>query len=144
LIRIAINEALQRIRKERRWETTEGAEELEGEAMQTMSIRPPNPEEQAGTRELASSVESALDEVPEHYRVVFMLREVEGLSSAETAEALGLEVEAVKQRLHRARGFLREALDAKVGQSARHLFAFHASRCDRVVANVLERIAGVR
>jgi RNA polymerase sigma-70 factor, ECF subfamily len=69
-----------------------------------------------------------------------VLREVEGLSTAETAECLGVSEELVKVRLHRAKSRLREHIFARVGKTAVGAFQFHASRCDRVVASVFERI----
>ena len=74
------------------------------------------------------------------YRTVFMLRDVEGLSTSEAGEGLGLGEEAVKTRLHRARAMLRRSVTARVGVVAAGAFEFHAPRCDRVVAAVLARI----
>jgi RNA polymerase sigma-70 factor (ECF subfamily) len=72
--------------------------------------------------------------------MVFVLREVEGLSTADTAASLGISEELVKVRLHRARAELRRLLDARVGAATREIYGFHLSRCDRVVAAVLARI----
>ena len=69
-----------------------------------------------------------------------MLREVEGLSTRETSECLGIEPATVKTRLHRARARLREALEERVGASAPDTFNFGASRCDALVASVFDRI----
>jgi RNA polymerase sigma-70 factor (ECF subfamily) len=69
-----------------------------------------SPESQAADRQLRGAVESALDRLTEEQREVLLLRDMEGLSAPEVAEALGLEVQAVKSRLHRARAALREAL----------------------------------
>ena len=82
-----------------------------------------------------------MDSLPETYRIVFMLREVEGLSTSETAEGLSLGEEAVKTRLHRARAMLRRALTDRLGAASAQAFPFHASRCDRVVAAVFAQIA---
>lgn len=70
-----------------------------------------------------------------------MLRDVQGLSTAEAAEALGLGEEAVKTRLHRGRVMLRRVLTVRFGETAATAFPFHAPRCDRVVAAVLEWMA---
>ena len=72
-----------------------------------------------------------------------MLRDVEGLSTAEAAAALGLGEEGVKTRLHRARGMLRRLFTARVGATAATAFPFHAPRCDRVVAGVLAWLPGL-
>jgi len=85
-------------------------------------------------------LETAVDSLPEAYRTVFMLRDVEGLSTSETGEGLGLGEEAVKTRLHRARAMIRRAVTARIGSVASGAFQFHAPRCDRVVAAVLARI----
>jgi RNA polymerase sigma-70 factor (ECF subfamily) len=60
--------------------------------------------------ELAQQMEAAIDKLPREYRIVLVLRDVEGLSAEETAEALKLSVPAVKSRLHRARVFVRREL----------------------------------
>ena len=70
-----------------------------------------------------------------------MLREIEGLTTAETAEALGLSEDVVKTRLHRARAMLRDAL-ARDGRRPRDLLPFGFERCDRVVASVLAALGG--
>jgi len=69
--------------------------------------------------ELRMVLSTAIDELPADYRAVVLLRDVEGLSQQETAEALGLTVVNVKTRLHRARLFLRKRLDARLAVSGR-------------------------
>jgi RNA polymerase sigma-70 factor, ECF subfamily len=141
LVRIAINEALGRLR--RRHPTValdEGAAEAElpRSAPATDGRRASaNPEERAMSSELSRLLEGALDAIPETYRVVFMLREVEGMDTAETAEALEVSEETVKTRLHRARAILRERLYETVGVSFSEAYAFLVPRCDRIVARVL-------
>jgi RNA polymerase sigma-70 factor (ECF subfamily) len=100
----------------------------------------PGPEEQAMTGELRRALETALDCLPPMYRAVFMLREVEGLSTTETAECLDTTEDVVKTRLHRARALLQRELLARAGAGARHAFTFRAYRCDRVVGAVFARI----
>jgi RNA polymerase sigma-70 factor, ECF subfamily len=85
-------------------------------------------------------LEAAVDRLPETYRSVFMLREVEGMTTAETAECLDLSQEAVKVRLHRARSLLRKDIYAKTGAVTAAAFQFLGARCDRMVSAVLERI----
>ncbi|MGO9830944.1 MAG: RNA polymerase sigma factor [Myxococcaceae bacterium] len=102
---------------------------------------PPTPEDRASTRELSLLLEAVLDGLPPQYRTVLMLREVEGLSTAETAEALCVSEDLVKTRLHRAKRLARQTLYAWTQQSAASAFQFHASRCDRVVAAVLGRLS---
>jgi RNA polymerase sigma-70 factor (ECF subfamily) len=86
---------------------------------------------------------SAVDALPEAYRVVFMLRDVEGMSTSETGTALDLGAEAVKTRLHRARAMLRRVMAERVG-AAPGTFQFQVPRCDRVVHAVLPRLAGLQ
>jgi RNA polymerase sigma-70 factor (ECF subfamily) len=80
--------------------------------------------------------------LPERYRIVVMLREVEEMSTAETAEALELSEENVRIRLHRGRALLRKLLVGKAGLSVRDAYVFHLTRCDRVVANVFAAVNG--
>src|SRR5450759_806558 len=86
-------------------------------------------------------MECAIDALPVGYRTVFVLRAVEGLSVAETAACLDVGAETVKTRLHRARASLRKEIHRRAGVVAGDVFPFHLSRCDRVVAAVLKRIA---
>ena len=91
--------------------------------------------------ELRALLERAVDRLPDGSREVFVLRDVEGLSTAETADILGIREDAVKTRLSRARHAIRRDLLQAVGNVDAQLFSFHRSRCDRVVAAVLARIA---
>ena len=144
LTRIALNEAFGR-RQKRRVELTamaaSGVDELSGESMERITSPQPDPEHQAYAQELRHVLEDAVDALPEAYRTVFMLRDVEGLSTAETGEGLGLGDEAVKTRLHRARAMIRRAVSSRLGETATGAFQFQAPRCDRVVAFVFEAIA---
>ena len=135
LTRIAINEALGRQRREARFTPIEGVRELRSEPM-----RDPSPEENASRRELAGILEHAIDALPESYRSVIMLREVEGMTTAEAAEVLGVSDDALKMRLHRAKELLRDSVSQRVQSHAADAFPFYAPRCDRVVAEVLARI----
>lgn len=140
LLRIAVNEALGRLRHYHRWAVVDPSSE-EGAGMIPISSPSPTPEERAGTRELVALLESAIDQLPPIYRQALVLREVEGLDTASTAEALGVSEDVVKTRLHRARALLKETLTARIGSAASEAFSFHANRCDRVVAAVLAKIS---
>jgi RNA polymerase sigma-70 factor (ECF subfamily) len=120
---------------------TENLGEAGEDAARTITSPHPTPEHQAYARELERVLEAAVDELPEAYRSVFMLRDIEGLSTIETGEGLGLGEEAVKTRLHRARAMIRASVSSRIGAVAPGAFQFQATRCDRVVALVLERIA---
>jgi RNA polymerase sigma-70 factor (ECF subfamily) len=139
LTRIAINEALARVRREGRYQTFDD----------TLSNVEPfmprhasdNPERQAFVGELRGLLEWAIDALPDGMREVFVLREVEELSTSEAAECLGLSEDVVKTRLSRGRATLRRLLMERTGATAPEAFRFYRPRCDRVVANVLARIA---
>ncbi len=145
LIRIALHEAFGRRRKVHQSETmTRNASDVDddrGEIMETLTSPQPDPERQAYAQELHRVLEEAVDTLPETYRTVFMLRDIEGLSTSETAEGLGLSDEAVKTRLHRARAMIRRAVTVRIGEVAAGAFQFHAPRCDRVVASVLSTVS---
>jgi RNA polymerase sigma-70 factor (ECF subfamily) len=85
-------------------------------------------------------LEGVVDELPETYRTVFLLREVEGMSTAEAANCLDLTESALKVRLHRAKALIKEGLADRVGEAAMQAFRFDAPRCDRVVRAVLDRL----
>ena len=140
LTRIAVNEALARLRRRGRVDEIDAAPDWEERVMDVVTIRGANPEQQALRGELRAVLESALEAIPEIYRTVFVLREVEGLSTAEAAECLELGEDAVKTRLFRARALLRQELLERAGLVSAELFPFHLSRCDRVVAAVLARL----
>ncbi len=108
--------------------------------MSTLRSTGPSPEQEALQSELRTLLESAIESLPSTYRSVFVFRDVEGMSTAETAESLGLTEEAVKTRLHRARALLRDALYERAGLAAASAYSFHLSRCDRVVAGVFTRL----
>jgi RNA polymerase sigma-70 factor, ECF subfamily len=138
LTRIAINEALARVRRRSRYEPFE--DDLSN-AERFMPWNPaPDPERQVFTGELRELLEWAIDTLPDGSREVFVLRDVEGLSTAEAAESLGVSEDVVKTRLSRARAALRSALLERTGAAAGEAFRFHRPRCDRLVANVLAAI----
>ena len=98
------------------------------------------PEQQVSNREIGAIVEEAIGRLPYDYRQVFMLRTIEGLDTTETAELLGLQEDAVRQRLHRAREMLQGDLRGLAGSAICTTFGFLGHRCNRVVANVLCRL----
>jgi RNA polymerase sigma-70 factor (ECF subfamily) len=91
--------------------------------------------------ELGRALENAILSIPEQYRLVLMLRDVEQLSTTETAATLELSEENVKVRLHRARAMVRKSLFAQAGTEAPRAFGFMGERCDRVVAQVMAKIS---
>ena len=144
LTRIALNEALGRARRrpppKAVGDLAEGGDLAQEDDF--MGQAPQDPEGRAADRELGRMLEEAIDELPESYRRVFVLREVEGMSTAEAALALGVSEMVVKVRLHRARLALRDLLYARAGPSAPGVFTFLGARCDRMVARVFGAILG--
>jgi RNA polymerase sigma-70 factor, ECF subfamily len=140
LTKIAVYEALGRVRRRGRTEDLDSDLDAEHVMAKTKSDTP-DPERQAYDHELRLVLEHAIDTLPEIYRLVFVLRTVEGLTVAETAGCLDIGAEAVKTRLHRARSLLRKDLQQRAGIVTAQAFPFHLSRCDRVVEAVFRRIA---
>jgi RNA polymerase sigma-70 factor (ECF subfamily) len=142
LTRIAVHEALARARRRGRIvDIVHGDdEEAETDSMDRFPSSGPGPAEQVLGREVRDLLEKAVSGLAPMYRSVFVLREVEGLSIAETAASLGIREGAVKVRLHRARAMLRDDLLERAGSSLAEILPFHESRCDRVVAGVFRRI----
>ena len=141
LTRIAVHEALTRSRRRLRFQAFDPADESNGEIMQSPPSTARSPEQQAYDRELAAVLEKAVLSLSEEHRLVFVLRDVEGMTTEETAHCLNLTEENVKVRLHRARAGLRKRLYRLVGATAAGCFQFHAVRCDQVVKNVFATLA---
>jgi RNA polymerase sigma-70 factor, ECF subfamily len=121
LVRIAVNEALMKLRRRRSDKTVsidEDVETEEGSMPREVADWSPNPEQLYGQSELGDILKKTIQGLPPGFRTVFVLRDVEGLSTEETAEMLGLSIPAVKSRLLRARLQLRERL-AKYFKSKR-------------------------
>lgn len=134
LIRIACHEALARARKRRRLVSIGGGEPPD----------PPTealgPEREVENRELQAVLREAVEVLPDPLRTVFCLREIEGLSTEQTADVLGLTIENVRVRLHRAKRSLRQRLDERIGREICRLYLFDGPRCDRVVEEVFARL----
>jgi RNA polymerase sigma-70 factor (ECF subfamily) len=140
LTRIAAYEAMARVRRRRRLVPVES---LAGGG----DGRPPDPADGAAgpdraaeNRELHLALSAALDALPDPLRAVFVLREVEGLSSQETADVLEISPENARVRLHSAKASLRSDLDERIGREVRRLYLFDGGRCDRVVTAVFQRL----
>jgi RNA polymerase sigma-70 factor (ECF subfamily) len=143
LTRIAVHEALARLRKR-------GREVVAGQAWSDpredmiglLRSGEPDPERQVLEGEMRFLLESAIESLPLPYRSVFVLREVEGLSTLEAAACLGVSADVVKTRLHRARALLRESLYQRVGSTGA-VYPFAGARCDRIVSAVLAEIGAL-
>jgi RNA polymerase sigma factor (sigma-70 family) len=131
LTRIAINECLMRLKKRKKIiQLDNSISELQIENRHPMSA--------FINKELKEILEKAIAGLPEKYRIVFMLREIEGMNVEETTECLAISEANVKVRLNRAKEMLRESLTDYV--QAEDLYSFHLTRCDRVRQNVMEAI----
>ncbi len=129
LTRIAVYEAFARLRRAKRQEELSETKDPSD-----------SPERAAYSRELQAAIESAVDALPPSYRTVFVMREVEKMSVAETADCLGISEENVKTRAHRARSLLRARLERAIGAAAGQAFAFMGDLCDRMTNRVMERV----
>jgi len=135
LTRIACHEALARSRKRRRLVPLDSGGGPPDPPSETSG-----PEREMENRELRTVLQEAVEVLPDPLRTVFCLREIEGLSTEETAETLGLSVENVRVRLHRAKRSLRQSLDERIGLEVRRLYLFDGPRCDRMIEGVFARL----
>ena len=140
LTRITVHEALSRLRSRNRHPQVD-VTEYDGEISMKITGRSLDPEQNASTAQLKEFLEEAVLNLPESYRTVIMLRDIEELSTSETAEALDLTEENVKVRLHRGHGMMRNWLFERIGSKAKEAFPFMGVRCDRVVQSVFDRLA---
>jgi len=135
LTRIVVNEALGRRRRRQRGEHLAL---IDGEAQTAALGR--SPEEEAADGELGRLLEAHIDRLADIYREVLVLRDVEEMTTAETASCLGVSEETVRVRLHRARREMQTSLSEAVGVSLPHAFRFAGIRCDRIAARVMAAI----
>lgn len=133
LTRIAVNEALARRGKRHIGNEDESMIHL-------LESSTPDPEQQTFASELRDAMQREVAALPQQFRAVIMLRDVEGLSTSETATCLDISEDLVKTRLSRARTLLRNNLYRHAGVTLQSLFAFGNARCDRVVAGVMSRL----
>jgi RNA polymerase sigma-70 factor (ECF subfamily) len=145
LTRIAVNESIKRSVSRGRLDPLEiDRPEQEVETMSLFQQNPPSPESNASLSEMAAMLERAITALPDRYRAVVVLRDLEEMSTGETAEALSLSEANVKVRLHRAHELLRDELMAMAGSASHLAFGFGASRCDRMVQSVFNRLVEKR
>ncbi|KQU66694.1 RNA polymerase subunit sigma [Aminobacter sp. DSM 101952] len=147
ITRIALNEALTRIRKRR---PVAELEELDIAAAATggqvimfpTSLTPPGADAELARGQARELLEQAIDELPETFRLVFILRDVEEMSIEETAAQLSIKPETVKTRLFRARRLMRTAIERRLSTGFAELFPFNGWRCERMADQVVERLRG--
>jgi len=146
LVRIVVNESITRLHKHaRRAEVIR----LEGDELQdqhssedSMNDSPPELPERAAVRaETRRLLEAKIDELPDAFRTVFVLRAVEEMSVEEAAAVLDIPESTVRTRFFRAKGMLREALSREIDFAHGDAFSFAGARCDRIIANVMAKLA---
>jgi RNA polymerase sigma-70 factor (ECF subfamily) len=140
LTKIAIHEALGRLQAQKRLRVLPGSPPQESRSMESIKSSSPDPEQQALRHQAASFLEHAIDALPQMYRCVFVCREIEGMSTSETAGCLDITDETVKIRLFRARQMLQSKLYELAGATSSQAFEFMGERCDRVVGGVFDRL----
>jgi RNA polymerase sigma-70 factor (ECF subfamily) len=144
LTRITLNEALQRRRRRR---PTLELDSLQEQESTNTQVRPsplvapdPDPERRTAQHQIRRLLERTIDKLPDSLRTVFVMRDVEELSTAETAVLLGIRQATVKTRLHRARRMLRDLLGEQIGANLKDVFPFEKPRCDRLVERLLNQL----
>lgn len=144
LTRIAINEAIGRKRRKRPTTGIEAAEAAEAGGARLIpfpgAASPLSPEAMAARGEIGGLLEELVDALPESFRIVFVLREIEDMSTEEVAADLGIKPATVKTRLFRARKLLREALEARFTQGFAAVYPFDGLRCTRMADRVVARL----
>jgi RNA polymerase sigma-70 factor (ECF subfamily) len=142
LTRIVVNQALQALRRTRRDRVVVPFEESDAqhEALNVADSPDTGPENMLLRAQTRRLIERSIDSLPEVYRTVFVLREVEELTVEETAAALDIPAATVRTRLFRAKARLRESLAQQMDVATQDAFGFDGERCDRIVRNVLDRI----
>ncbi|MEO8799180.1 MAG: RNA polymerase sigma factor [Polyangiaceae bacterium] len=134
--RICIHEALARARRAGRFVS------FEPEGVQEAStMAGSNPEADMSNVEMRKVLEGAIDGLPDPFRAAFVLRAVEQMSVTEVSELLGIPEDTVRTRTFRARALLQTQITKQLDSATLEAFSFAGDRCDRIVANVLRRIA---
>ena len=141
LTKIAVYEALARLRRRARTTNLEISTDSGGQSIvEVLESLTPSPEQQTLRTQTLEILEAAVDALPPALRSVFMMREIEEMSTRETAECLDISEEAVKIRLHRARKLLRRDIQSRVGAVSSQAFRFLGASCNRALCAVMDRI----
>lgn len=143
LTRIVVNTCLARVRRSRRRAKVVPLSivALDEPEQEEVDMNAPQPDESAMRMQARALLEASIDALPESFRTVFVMRAVEEMSGEEVALCLGIPEATVRSRFFRARGLLRAALLRHMDVAFDDAFAFDGARCDRIVANVLARLA---
>jgi RNA polymerase sigma-70 factor (ECF subfamily) len=141
LTRIAVHEALARASRQDRFLPLDDHETRAIDRANPLIFAKPDPEHECASHQLTDILQQEILSLPENYRLVFVLRDVEEICTAEAAECLNLSERNIRVRLHRARALLRRRLRDRAIASLSQSFPFLGARCDRIVASVLLAIA---
>ena len=145
LTSVTLNEARGRLRKRRPTVDVRAIESAQQSGAQIIMLNSASaaesPESSAARSQMRLLIEQAVDQLPDPFRIVFIMREMEELSVEETAASLNVPSATVKTRLHRARRLLREELNERVASAVTDAFPFLGTLCARLTAKVLTRLA---
>jgi RNA polymerase sigma-70 factor (ECF subfamily) len=146
LTRIPLNEALGRKRK-RQASCTLAELDIVAAGPNGRSVikfptaqTPPEADAEFGRRQVRDFLQNAVDELPDSFRVVFILRDIEEMSIEETASQLSLKPGTVKTRLYRARRLMRTTIEKRLSATFSELFPFDGARCRRMADQVMGRL----
>jgi RNA polymerase sigma-70 factor, ECF subfamily len=145
LARIALNEAIQRRRRQRHTIPIERLDNAHQRGEVQAHWRPSvagesDPERSTARLQIRKMLERAIADLPETFRTVLMIRDVEGVSTEQTAQILNVCEETVRTRLHRARRILRATLGEQLSSALNDVFPFDAPRCERLIKRLLDRL----
>jgi RNA polymerase sigma-70 factor (ECF subfamily) len=142
LARLVLNECTGRLRRHhRRQNVVPMVSSTNRPEVDTVAARDSElPDTAIARAQIRDILEHKLDELPEPYRLVFVLRSVEELSVQDTAQTLDIPEDTVRSRHFRARSLLREALAQEIDLAERDVFEFGGGRCDHLIARVLARL----
>lgn len=144
MTRIVLNECYGRLRRRKASvdvDQIELAQQTQGQVLVFPNrFGMEDPAASASRAQMRELAEHAIEALPEPFRVVFVMRDIEECSIEETAAALGIRTETVKTRLHRARRLLRSALHEKLASALSDAFPFLGPRCERMTATMLARL----
>ena len=146
LSRLVMNECLGRLRRQARRQNVVPMVSLDADVQREVDMTEardtPSPHAELARAEMRALLERKLDELPEDFRTVFVMRAVEEMSVEETAQVLGIPEPTVRSRHFRARSLLRESIAQEIDLAEKDLYEFGGRHCDRIVAQVIARLDG--
>lgn len=138
LIKIMLNNCNRKRQKFSYKNETVSEEKITEKSTPMFSSKPSSSEKVVINKELSHVIENAIEHIPEEYRMVFTLREINGLSITETAEVLDITEANVKVRLNRAKGMLRKGIETMY--TPEDIYEFNLIYCDMMVDRVMNKI----